>query len=275
MKNQNYLLYLYFILLCGCGLHSYSPPLTYIPVKANPGELSSSATVGMGGANLNVNYGLSEHFGISTVAHTNIDEMKTGSRVNRKIFEVSGYCFPLKTDELINFGIMIGGGLGSYTTDNKKQTDVGLFSTNYDYFVDSKIRYSHFFVAPFISFSTRKKVFECGIGVKARFINHSKYEISYVQSYSEYDSTYVTDFDYYDLNGTSRTIIEPVFKCTISRSRVKPIIQISFPVTISGQINSTNYDLIINDPVAPSVQFGVVYVFKNMREKSTRSDTKL
>jgi len=241
---------------CGCGIHSYSPPLTYIPVIPNKGDLNIATSVGISGFNANLGYALGNHVGVAVAGHAgaaNNDE-------DRDIGEISGY-YSGNINETYNAGVIIGGGMGyENAKDRKVRQSISLGKTSDTQIVDADIKYNHFFAAPYFSHAFQNGRGSLSFALRFTIINYSTYNINY-DFENAYDNIYIKDYYSYSLSNYIGYVIEPTLKWTIGGERLRFLSQIALPFSSLNHSKIREDKKRVDDPAAPSVQFGVTYKF--------------
>ena len=264
MKNLNCILSLFIIIIGGCGIHSYSPPLAYIPAEHSKGDFHIATALGLSGFNTNVVYAVTNKFGTMASFHYSLDadleqELSysyQSQRQQRSIGEISAYWFPGKKQNKKRTALMFGGGMGNYFSDNKETNNgPGSNLQHEHYFVDSRIKYYHFFIGPYFYRTSPSGMVNFYYSTRLTFIHYDQYNITYRQGNSSIIDTYS-----YSIKNPTAVVFEPGFQFTVGKKNLKLLCKAHMPISIVN-IYTTPENKRIPDAAVFSLQVGFVINF--------------
>ena len=231
MKQQKiFLLFILPIIISGCGLHSYTSALYYIPAKAQKNEINIAGSLGPTAYNGNVAYAISENTGVSFLANSRLKNELSTKHYKRNIFEISGYYFGNKKSSKLNYGIIGGAGIGKATSHNYVAQSIYTGGIGDNKYINLDASYNHFYLAPFVSATTRSKTYSLSFSVRISYLMYSEYNVSYTWGYN---STNQFTYDEYSIHHPTVLVIEPTFKHIIGKGRLKMLHQITIPFPCS------------------------------------------
>ncbi len=268
MKSLRIAVVLLSVVLSGCGIHSYAPGVFYLPSNPEKGEIHTTASLGVGGVNVSGGYAINKNIGVLVSTHSNLRydfENEGGdslSRQRRNIIELSGYKL-FGTDENSNrSGIVFGGGTGWYRTKDKATSSGYKNLLDGTAYVDSKINFNHFFVSPYFTLRTDRRVLEFSIGSRFTLIYYSTYKVSY----DFRDGGLTQDFYSYSKPGLTALCLEPFFKLSLGNDFARFFVQTSIPVSFK-RLEGLDQQKVVNDRAVPLAQVGVFLRFQTAKKQ--------
>jgi len=253
------------VILSGCGIHSYSPPLAYIPAEHSKGDVHIATALGLSGFNTNVGYAMANKFGAmasfhysldADMEHTSYSGDKESQRQQRTIGEISAYWFPGNKEKTKRTALIWGGGLGNYFSDNKETNNGPGGNLQHEHcLVDSHIKYYHFFISPYFYRTSSSGMLNFYYSTRLTFIHYDQYDIKYRQGNSS-----TTDAYAYSIQNPTVVVLEPGFQLTIGKKNLKFLCRAHMPISIIN-IYTTPENKRIPDAAVFSLQLGFVINF--------------
>lgn len=264
------MLCLFIILLGGCGIHSYSPPLAYIPAEHSKGDIHIATALGLSGFNTNVGYAVTNKFGTTASFHYSLDAdleqnlsySYQSQRQQRITGEISAYWFPGNKEKTKRTALIFGGGVGNYFSDNKETNNGPGGNLQHEhYFVDSHIKYYHFFISPYFYRTSSSGMVNFYYSTRLTFIHYDQYDVTYRQGNSS-----TTDTHAYSIKNPTVVVFEPGCQFTVGRKNLKFLCRAHMPISIVN-INTTPQNKRIPDAAVFSLQVGFVINFHEYNKK--------